>query len=148
LRTIQYHLTPSLLAATMERIALLVPEVSGTLCNPQVYAITYADHYKDDILQLESEWEFLAAVLVQTWHKEDYFAVVHLIAILAPVVARLADRTEAEQILHLGIAASNKIEDRLHLAYFMNCLGCSVYAQGKISPRTKTLARRAASRRF
>jgi hypothetical protein len=132
----------------MERIALLVPEVSGTLCNPQVYAIAYADHYKDDILQLESEWEFLAAVLVQTWHKEDYFAVVHLIAILAPVVARLADRTEAEQILHLGIAASNKIEDRLHLAYFMNCLGCSVYAQGKISPRTKTLARRAASRRF
>lgn len=119
-------------AQEMERLELLVPEISRTpMRDLQTYALAYVERYQDDVLQLEHEWEFLYAALTQAWQQAEYAVVVRLVTSLAHPVGRLSNPAVAEHILHLGIEASRRTQDRGHLARFLNRLGGLLFSHGK-----------------
>lgn len=118
--------------ADLERLALLVPEAAHPdHHDPLGYALAYVEHYQHDVLQLEAEREFLYASLHQAWQRSAYPVVVRLVAGLAYVVGRISTLAEAEHILRLGIEACRRIQDRRHLATFLNRLGGLLFAHGK-----------------
>ncbi len=95
------------------------------------YALAYVERYQGDILQLEHEWDFLYAALLQAWRLEEYAAVVFLVRHLACLADRRDNLEEATCMLHIGIDASRRVNDRQQLAYFLNRLGGLLYAHGK-----------------
>lgn len=120
------------IADELARLELLVPEVArGSSRDPQAYALAFVESYQGDVLQTEYVWEFLYAAVTQAWQKEEYSVVIRLVTGLTYVVGRLRNLAQAERILHLGIAASRRVEDRQRLGYFLSCLGCLFFAQGK-----------------
>ena len=116
----------------LERVELLVPELSSTPRRDlQTYALAFVERYQSDVLQLESEQEFLYAALTQAWQQGKYAVVIRLVAGLTHLVSRLSNLAEAEQILYLGIEASRYTQDKQHLAYFLNRLGGLLFSRGK-----------------
>src|SRR5260370_30679541 len=93
--------------------------------------LAYVEHYRGDVLRLEHEKEFLCVVLSQAWQQAKYDLVVKLVRELAQLAGHLNDLTEAEQILHLGIEACRRTQDRHHLVYFLNRLGILLFSHGK-----------------
>jgi len=120
------------MAGEMERIELLVSEtVRSDARNLLTYALAYVERYQGDVLQLEHEWDFLYAALLQAWRLEEYAAVVFLVRGLACLADRRDNFKEATCMLHIGIDASRRVNDRQQLAYFLNRLGGLLYAHGK-----------------
>jgi RNA polymerase sigma factor (sigma-70 family) len=118
--------------ADLERLSLLVPEmIHATPHNQQALALAYIERYQADVLQIEQEWKFLYATLIQAWQQGEYGIVVRLVASLAYIVGRLDNHIDAEYILHLGIKASRSIQDWQHLALFLNRLGGLLFSRGK-----------------
>lgn len=116
----------------MERIELLVPEtVRSDARDLLTYALAYVERYEGDVLQLEHEWDFLYAALLQAWRLEEYAAVVFLVRGLACLADRRDNFKEATCMLHIGIDASRRVNDRQQLACFLNRLGGLLYAHGK-----------------
>ncbi|MDQ6661010.1 MAG: hypothetical protein M3Z24_08605, partial [Chloroflexota bacterium] len=127
-----YQLDSAQILHELEYLELLVPEISHTSARDlQTYALAYVEHYQDDVLQLEHEWKFLYGALLQAWQRVEYAVVVRLAISLAHPAGRLNNSTVAEHILHLGIAASRRTQDREHLACFLNRLGGLLFSHGK-----------------
>ncbi|MEO8955151.1 MAG: response regulator transcription factor, partial [Ktedonobacteraceae bacterium] len=68
---------------------------------------------------------------LQAWRLEEYAAVVFLVRGLACLADRRDNFKEATCMLHIGIDASRRVNDRQQLAYFLNRLGGLLYAHGK-----------------
>ncbi len=127
-----YQSDSSWMEGEMERIELLVPEtVRSDARSLLTYALAYVERYQGDVLQLEHEWDFLYAALLQAWRLEEYAAVVFLVRGLACLADRRDNFKEATCMLHIGIDASRRVHDRQQLAYFLNRLGGLLYAHGK-----------------
>ena len=127
-----YQPDPEYLSNEMERLKVFVPEVShNDSCDLLMVALAYVEHCRGDVLRLEHEKEFLCVALSQAWQQAKYDLVVRLVRELARLAGRLTDLTEAEQILHLGIEACRRIQDRQHLVYFLNRLGVLNFSHGK-----------------
>lgn len=108
-----------------------MPEISQTGGRDlQTYALAYAERYQGDVLQLEHEWEFLYAALIQARQRSEYGIVVRLVCSLAYPAGRISDPGVPEQILRFGIEAARWTEDREHLGSFLNRLGCLLFACG------------------
>ncbi len=119
-------------ADELDRLALYVPELTRHASpDAQAYALAYVERYQGDVLQLEQEWDFLAAALGQAWQASAYPAVVALVAGLAHVAGRRSNLAEAEHLLRLGIEASRQTGDGAHLAAFSNRLSGLLLARGK-----------------
>jgi len=120
------------IADEMERIELLVPKTVRTDSRSLLkYALAYVERYQGDVLQLEHELDFLYAALLQAWQLEEYAAAVFLVSGLACLVDRLDNFIKAKCMLHIGIDASRRVNDRQQLAYFLNRLGGLLYSHGK-----------------
>ncbi len=118
-------------SADLDRVKLLLPESAHhTSTNRIEYALEFVEHYAANVLQLEQEREFLSAALMQAWQQEDTRAVVRLVRGLALLAGRQRSLAGAEQLLLLGIEASQRAGDRLHAALFLNRLGGLLFAQG------------------
>lgn len=127
-----YLSDPAWIAHQLKRLELLVPESSHAATNDlQACALAYAERYQDDVLQLEHEWELLYAALLQAWQQSQHAIVIRLVSSLAHLVCRPSTSAVAEHILHLGIGASRRIQDREHLTHFLNRLGCLLFSRGK-----------------
>ena len=127
-----YQSDSSWIAGEMERIELLMPEtVRSDARDLLAYALAYVERYQGDVLQLEHEWDFLYAALLQGWRLEEYAAVVFLVRGLACLADRRDNFKEATCMLHIGIDASRRVNDRQQLAHFLNRLGGLLYAHGK-----------------
>ena len=127
------HLSdPAWIAHELERLELLVPEVAHAAAGDLLTcALAYVEHYQDDVLQLEHEWEFLYAALIQAWQQAQHAIVIRLVSSLAHLVCRPSTSAVAEHILHLGIGASRRTQDWEHLTCFLNRLGCLLFSRGK-----------------
>src|SRR5256885_4508758 len=111
-----YLSDPLWIAHQLKRLELLVPEYSHAATNDlQTCALAYIERYQDDVLQLEHEWEFLYAALLQAWQQSQNAIVIRLVGSFAHLVCRLLLDKETEHVLHLGIAASRRTQDREHL---------------------------------
>lgn len=120
-------------AAQRARLDLLLAGRSSptALRSLQDYALAYVDCFQGNVLQLEHEWEFLAAVLHKAWQDERYEVVVRLASALAYPAGRRRDFTEARRLLHLGIVASRRTRDQHHFAALLNRLGGLVFVHGR-----------------
>jgi ATP/maltotriose-dependent transcriptional regulator MalT len=129
---INYQPDPEHISDELERLRVFVPEVSHNDSRDLLMvALAYVEHFRGDVLQLEHEKEFLCVALSQAWQQAKYDLVVLLVGELAQIAGRLNDLTEAEQILHLGIEACRRTQDRQHLVYFLNRLGVLLFSHGK-----------------
>jgi DNA-binding CsgD family transcriptional regulator len=127
-----YLSDPLWIAHQLKRLELLVPEYSHAATNDlQTCALAYIERYQDDVLQLEHEWEFLYAALLQAWQQSQNAIVIRLVGSFAHLVCRPSASAVAEHVLHLGIAASRRTQDREHLTCFLNRLGCLLFSRGK-----------------
>ena len=118
-------------APDLARLELLVPGIAHTgRRDLQRYSLAYVERYEGDVLALGHEWEFLHAALLAAWRGGDDVVVVRLVTALAHPAGRLRNRAQAEQILHLGIAAGRRTGDAEHLARFLNRLGGLLFARG------------------
>jgi DNA-binding CsgD family transcriptional regulator len=114
----------------LNRLEHLKQEITGTSqSNVQTYALEYVERYQRDVPQLERKRELLLAALTQAWQREQYTQVVHLISGLSYLVGRLNEHEAGERILRWGIEASQRIQDKRHLAYFLNRLGGLLWSQ-------------------
>ncbi len=112
----------------MKRLALLLPEAAGChLDDLPLYALKFIERYRDDMLQLEMEWEVLQAALARAWEREDYGSVVSLVAGMAGPAGRICSLVEAERLLQMGISASQRTQDSRQRVYFLNRLGGLLY---------------------
>ncbi len=128
----RYQPDPARVKRELERVELLVPELPHTTGHDlQSYALAYVERYQNDLLQLEHEWEFLYAALIQAWQQAEYSAVVRLAIPLAHSVGRLSNPAVAQHILGIGIEASRRAEDMEHLASFLNRLGGLLFCGGE-----------------
>jgi DNA-binding CsgD family transcriptional regulator len=129
-----YLSDPIWIAHQVERLELLLPEASHTATHDLLAcALAYVERYEDEVLQLEHAWEFLYAALISAWQQSQHAIVVRLVSSLAHLVCRPSTSVVAEHILHLGIGASRRIQDREHLTCFLNRLGCLLFSRGKYS---------------
>ncbi len=129
-----YPYDPAWISKQMERIELLVPEVSHTATSDLLtYALAYSEHYRHDVLQLEQEWQFLYAALIEAWQQSQHVIIIRLVGSLAHLVCRPSISAVAEHILHLGIGASRRTRDWEHLTCFLNRLSCLLISRGKYS---------------
>ena len=129
--TNRYVPEPATIQAAVNRLKMLMPEIpSHDLSSLSTVALRYVQQYRDDVLQLEIEWEVLYAALVDAWQSKDYASVVPLVAGMARSVGRICSLTEAERLLHMGIEASLHIEDNQHYIYFLNRLGNLLFSRG------------------
>lgn len=120
------------ISSELERLKVFVPEVSQNDSRDLLMiALAYVEHFRGDVLRLEHEKEFLCVALNQAWQQAKYNLVVRLVRELAQLTGRLNDFTQAEQILHLGIEACRRIQDKRHLIYFLNRLGILLFSHGK-----------------
>jgi ATP/maltotriose-dependent transcriptional regulator MalT len=127
-----YQPDPEHISDELERLKVFVPGVSHNDSRDLLMvALAYVEHFRGDVLQLEHEKEFLCVALSQAWQQEKYDLVVRLVRELTQIAGRLNDLTEAEQILHLGIEACRRTQDRQHLVYFLNRLGALLFSHGK-----------------
>ena len=94
-------------------------------------ALAYVARYGQDVPLLEHAWAGLDGVLLLAWQCGADGVVVALAEALARVVGRLRDHRAAERALQLGIGASRRIQDRRHLAVFLNRLGGLLCAHGQ-----------------
>lgn len=119
-------------AAQRARLELLLAGTSSpvALRSLQDYALAYVECFRGNVLQLEHEWDFLAAILHQAWRDERYEVVVRLASALAYPAGR-RDLTEARRLLHLGIVASRRTGDQSHFAALLNRLGGLVFVHGR-----------------
>jgi DNA-binding CsgD family transcriptional regulator len=123
---------PEWLAQGLERLTLLVPELAhGAMPDLPSCALAYVARYGHDVPQLQHEWELLYAALTLAWQRAEYAVVVQLADALAHLADRLQESTVGEHILHLGIAASRRVQDRQHLIRFLNRLGGLLFAHGQ-----------------
>lgn len=130
--TLAFQSDTGWIAAELDRLELLVPEVEGgRRRDPLAYALAYVERYGDDVLQLEHEQAFLSAATLQAWQRGEYGTAPRLVAGLAPILSRLDDTAGAVRILRLGIDASRRTQDRRQLACFTNRLGGMLNAQGQ-----------------
>ncbi len=123
----------AIITDALERLETLVPELAYSSASRELHgvALAYVERFQGDVLQLEHEWEFLYAVLLQAWQQSEYSVAVRLAAALAHLAGRLDNLAEAEYMLRLGIDASRRTRDRQSLASFLNRLGGLLFAQGK-----------------
>ncbi|HZU69753.1 MAG TPA: response regulator transcription factor [Ktedonobacteraceae bacterium] len=129
-----YLCDPTWISSEMERVALLVPEVSHSATGDLLsYALAYAERYTYDVLQLEQEWRFLYAALIEAWRQSQHVIIIRLVHALAYLVCRPSTSAVAEHILRLGIGASRRMQDWQHLTHFLNRLGCLLTARGRYS---------------
>lgn len=127
-----YLSDPVWTAQELERIESLVPEISHTTTRDLLtYALAFIERYRDDVLQLEHEWEFLYAALLEAWRQSQDAIVIQLVNSLAHLVGRHSTAAIAEHVLHLGIGASRRLGDWEHLTCFLNRLGGLLFARGK-----------------
>ena len=130
--TSPHQITPPAFSQQMEHLALMVPEATHLLPRNLIeYALAYIERYQGDVLQLERDWEFLTQILAEAWQQRKYEVVVRLVAALALPAGRRQKLAEGEYVLRLGIVASRRIQDRQHLAAFLNRLGSLMVARGK-----------------
>lgn len=124
------------IARQLERLELLAPEVVRVASSRdvQAYALAYAERYRDNMLQLEHEWEFLTLALEHAWQHENYEVVVRLAAALAQPAGRRCELAEARYVLRLGIAASRRLQDRYHFALLLNRFGSLLFSYGQYWP--------------
>ena len=134
------------ISSELERLKVFVPEVSYNDSHDLLMiALAYVEHYRGDVLRLEHEKEFLCVALSQAWQQAKYDLVVRLVRELAQLTGRLNDFTEAEHILHLGIEACRRIQDKQHLVYFLNRLGVLHFSHGKYQQGRRILAHKLAA---
>ena len=115
----------------LDYLELLLPEIAPHSTREiQKYALAYIERYPDDILQLEQAWKLLYAALIQSCQQSDYASVVRLTQSLTYIVGRLNNVAIAEQILRLGVAACQQLQDDKHLAAFQNRLGSLLFSHG------------------
>jgi DNA-binding CsgD family transcriptional regulator len=108
----------------LNRLEQLEPEITSTSqSDVQIYALKYVEQYQRDVPQLERKRGLLLKALNQAWQREQYAQVVHLIDGLSHLAGRFDDCEEGERILRWGIEASKRIQDKQHVAYFLNRLG-------------------------
>ena len=120
------------ISSELERLKVFVPEVSyNDSPDLLIIALAYIEHYRGDVPRLEHEKEFLCVALSQAWQQAKYDLVVRLVRELAQLTGRLNDFTEAEHMLHLGIEACRRIQDKQHLVNFLNRLGVLHFSHGK-----------------
>ncbi len=125
---------PAWMSSEMERIELLVPKVSYSASHDLLtYALAYAERYRHDVLQLEQEWRFLYAALIEAWRQSQHAIIIRLVSSLAHLVCRPSTSAVAEHILRLGIGASRRTQDWQHLTHFLNRLSYLLIARGKYS---------------
>src|SRR5678809_389489 len=99
LSTAEYQTDTGWIAAELDRLELLVPEVAaGSQRDPLAYALAYVERYQGDVLQLEHEHAFLSAAALQAWQRAEYGMATRLVAGLTPILSRLDDSVEAMRI--------------------------------------------------
>ena len=112
----------------MKRLALLLPEAAGChIDDLPMYALTFIERYRDDMMQLEMGWQVWRAALMCAWEREDYSSVVSLVAGMAGPAGRICSLAEAERLLQMGISASQRTQGTRQRAYFLNRLGGLLY---------------------
>ena len=96
----------------------------------KAYVLAFVECYKDDVVQLEHEWQLLQTTLLWLWQHAEYAQVVHLVAALTRSISRRCTFAKAWEILRMGIDASRYVQDSQHLATFLSRLGCMYFAHG------------------
>ncbi|MBA3822764.1 MAG: response regulator transcription factor [Ktedonobacterales bacterium] len=119
-------------SAVLQRyIEARLPEwATQSLTHVQDAALSFAEHYYGDIIQLEQEWEILFYALIQANRQGADEVVIRLVRCLALVLPRLNDFRVAQQILLLGIQASKALDSLKDYVYFLTLLGNVSFRRG------------------
>lgn len=117
------------IAAGLKRLEQLAPDVG--VCDIQdlpALALRYVERLRDDVVQLELEWEVLEAALAEAWLRREYETVLVLVDAMARPMGRVCTLAEAERILSMGMEASRRVQDQRRYVAFMNRRGGLLYS--------------------
>ena len=128
----RYQMHPVLSAYALDRLEQLDPEVAhAARRDAQAYALALVARHQGEPRLLERERDLLLAVLARAWQGEEFGVVVQLVAGLWHLVSRAGSYALAARTLVWGITASERLNDRYHLARFMGRLGSLLYYHGE-----------------
>lgn len=119
--------------AALDRVALLLPTIGHAARHrdPLDYAVAFVEHYPNDVVQLEREWDFLRGALELACRRERRAAALRIAAALAYPAGRRPRPAEGERVLRLGIEAARQLGDRRQLGMLVNRLGGLRFAHGR-----------------
>lgn len=121
----------ALCSAALDRIALLLPaSAHPARRDPLEDALAYVEHYAEDVVQVEREWDFLRAALDLALRRERHASALRIAAALAYPAGRRGRLAEGEHVVRLGIEAARQSGDRRMLGLLVNRLGCLRFARG------------------